>query len=998
MPRRSRIPALAHRIDRRRAEAFATRFSQRLVPGSQAYELAVLIASAYPALAGTLEAAPEIIETIAAEGHQAARDRSGLMARLRARIGEGADAERVGRELRRFAKEERLRIALRELLPPSLGGADVDVTSHEIADLADVTIEVALEDAVAQVSARFGPPRGGTGAPARFVVLGMGKLGGGELNIGSDVDLVFFYDTDEGESVAPDGSSITLHDFWSRVARRLTATLEDVTADGWVWRVDLRLRPEGRSGPLVNSVAAAERYYESFGRTWERAALLRARPVAGDRALGDEVLAILDPFVWRRRVDPSIAVEMLKLVQRSRVELSGDAARDLKLGEGGIREAEFFVQTLLLVWGGREARLRAKGTLDALRRLRAAGLVTDREAREIAEAYLALRRAEHAVQVSTGQQTHLWPDDPEEEARLSRALGFSGPESFRADLARHRGRVAERFRSLVPDGAPAPSRWSEAIAALDDGDAAAFSEAFCRAVAQAGLVALAAEAAAERWADVARDVFELSRRPDAPLGARSREAYPLLGEALLDAVVDAAAPEQAARTLRMLFARLRHPGVYLRFLGEEPRAVRRLVEAVGGSAFLGEALVNNPELGDRILFSRGVPVPEAARAAITEGLREASDDDDPDERLVGALRRAKAQVLVDVGLADLASELGPREVGYVLSELADASLDAATRHALGVDEGREVEGLCVLAVGTLGGREIGYGSDLDVLFLFDPSKAPAGSDPDAYYARAARRVIRLISILHPAGRGYELDTRLRPSGNQGLLVTSIDAFARYHGHGGQGTGGGSEGPETPHVGAAVWERLALLRARMVAGDRALGARAIEIAHAAAYAMPGDPARVAEELHRLRRRMEQELSQERRGRYDLKLGRGGLFEIELCVQFLQMQHGADPRVRTTETAVAIEALGAGGYLPAEGAETLRDGYAFLRKLQGRIRIVHADAGNLVEESAPGLLPLARRMGIRDRPGAEAAGELLERYRVVTGRVREVYQGVLGGGSG
>jgi glutamate-ammonia-ligase adenylyltransferase len=437
--------------------------------------------------------------------------------------------------------------------------------------------------------------------------------------------------------------------------------------------------------------------------------------------------------------------------------------------------------------------------------------------------------------------------------------------------------------------------------------------------------------------------------------------------------------------------------VYLRFLGEEPRAVRRLVEAVGGSAFLGEALVNNPELGDRILFSRGVPVPEAARAEIAEGLREASDGEDPDEQLVGALRRAKARVLVDVGLSDLASELGPREVGYVLSALADASLDAATGHALGAEVGAEVEGLCVLAVGTLGGREIGYGSDLDVLFLFDPAKAPSGSDPDTYYARAARRVIRLISITHPAGRGYELDTRLRPSGNQGLLVTSIEAFARYHGQGMQVAGGReSEPPPTPHVGAAVWERLALLRARMVAGDRALGARAIDIAHATAYAMPGDPDRVAEELHRLRRRMEQELSQERRGRYDLKLGRGGLFEIELCVQFLQMLHGADERVRTTETAVAIEALAAGGYLSGEQAETLREGYAFLRKLQGRIRIVHADAGNLVEESAPGLLPLARRMGIRDRPGAEAAGELLARYREVTGRVRGVYQGVLGGG--
>lgn len=983
MPRHSRLLALAQRIDRQRAEIHAARFAERIAPGTQAFACAVLLASAYPALAPSIERSPEIVEAIAAEGHQAPRDRAGLLSRLRARVGDCDDHDRVMRELRRFTAEERIRVALRELLSPSLGGADVDVTSREISDLAEVTIECALREAITQLTARFGPPRRENGAPARFVVIGMGKLGGSELNVGSDIDLIFFYDTDEGGCASESGASLTLHDFWTRVARRTTATLEDVTEDGWVWRVDLRLRPEGRSGPLVNSLAAAERYYESFGRSWERAALVRARPVAGDLAFGEEMLAALEPFVWRRRVDPSVALEMTKLVQRARAELSRERGRDLKLGPGGIREAEFFVQALELIWGGREARLRAKNTLDGLRRLRAAGLVTDREAREVAEAYLSLRRAEHAVQLATGQQTHTWPDDPEISSRLARALGFSGREAFEADLSRHLGRVELRFRSLVPAGAPLPSRWTETIAALDDGDAAAFEVAFRRGATQ--LVAPTPEGGAERWEDVARDLFVLSRTPDAPLGGRTREAHPQIAEALLDAVADAADPEQAARTLRMLFMRLRHPGVYLRFLGDDPRAVRRLVEAIGGSAFLGEALVQNPELGDRILFSRGVPTPTSVRAELAEALREASPEEDPDEQLVGALRRAKARVVIDVGLADLGSELGPREVGLVLAELADASLEASTRHALGAAEAEPVRGLSVLAMGTLGGREIGYGSDLDVIFLFDPTKAPPGVDPDAFFARSARRVIRLISILHPAGPGYELDTRLRPSGNQGLLVTSIDAFARYHGRG--SSGGGT------HVEAAAWERIALLRARAAAGDVELGARAIEIAHAAAYAMPGEPDRVAEELRRLRRRMEQELSQERHGRYDLKLGRGGLFEIDLCVQFMQMLHGADPTVRTTETAVAVEALAAAGYLPAEQADALRDGYAFLRKLAGRIRIVHADASHLLEESAPGLVPLARRMGIRDRRGALAAGELLARYREVTSRVREVYESIL-----
>ncbi|MFT3768797.1 MAG: hypothetical protein QM820_25400 [Minicystis sp.] len=253
--------------------------------------------------------------------------------------------------------------------------------------------------------------------------------------------------------------------------------------------------------------------------------------------------------------------------------------------------------------------------------------------------------------------------------------------------------------------------------------------------------------------------------------------------------------------------------------------------------------------------------------------------------------------------------------------------------------------------------------------------------------------MQLISVSHAAGPGYELDTRLRPSGNQGLLVTSIEAFARYHGIGAEG---GLDGAVTsPRARAQAWERLALLRARAAAGDPALGAQAMRIAHAAAYEMPTDPRAVAEEIHRLRMRLERENSQERRGRHDIKLGRGGLVDVEFAVQLLQLEHGKDPRVRTSETAIAIEALAAAGYLSAEHADTLRDGYAFLRKLEQRIRILHATPAQLLEENAPGLYPLARRMGIRDRRGSEAGAELIARYREVTERVRATYEALVTG---
>ena len=998
MPRLSRFLTLAQTIDPERAAMCAARFAQVLPKGSSAHGLATLLGAAYPALVSPLEASPEIARRLAEDGFRAARTRGDFLARILARVGDLGDSERVQRELRRAARDERIRIALRELVPPSLGGADVDVTARELSELAGATIEVALAEAAFGVSQRFGEPRATSGAPGRFTVLGMGKLGGEELNAGSDVDLIYFYDTDDGAAQPPGGdasAAISLHDFWTRVARRLTSNLEEVTADGFVWRVDLRLRPEGRSGPLVNSLAAAERYYESFGRLWERAALLRARPVAGDPAFGAEVLAMLSPFIWRRRVDPRLAGEMIGLAQRARAELSDDPSRDLKLGPGGIREAEFFVQSLQLIWGGKEPRVRARGTLDSLRRLRAAGFVTDREARELTDGYIALRRAEHAVQVASGVQTHERPREPAAEARLARALGFESAEAFDADVTGHMKRIAARFVSLLPEGAPRASRFTAAIAALERAETEAFVESIVRAV--SGVAPGAALVEHDRWDDLARDLLELSRHPDAPLGGRTREQFEELAEAVLEAVVDAADPEQAARYLRVFFARVKRPGVYIKLLGDDPRAVRRLVEAIGASAFIGDALANNPELGDVVLFARGAPTPDMARAevaiAIDEVTASGAVERDGEEAIAQALRRAKARVTLEVGLADLASQLGTREATHTLSALADAELEAAARHALQIPEGEAVRGLAVLAMGKLGGREIGYGSDLDVLFLFDPTSAPPGADAHAYFARSARRIIKLISVSHAAGPGYELDTRLRPSGNQGLLVTSLEAFARYHGI---APGAGPHPPGvTPHVRAAAWERLALLRARAVAGDAALGAEALRIAHAAAYEMPTDPRAMAEEIHRLRMRMERENSQERRGRYDIKLGRGGLVDVEFAVQLLQLEHGKDRRVRTPETGIAIEALAAAGYLAAEHAETLRDGYAFLRKLEQRIRILHGTPAQLLEESAPGLFPLARRMGIRDRRGSEAAAELLARYREVTERVRATYEAIVTG---
>jgi glutamate-ammonia-ligase adenylyltransferase len=788
------ILELARKIDRERTaeveerlssadSAWTSRDAHRAPQGTadddEAFAVAVLLAAAYPSLATPIFAEPEIARTLVAEGFQAHRDREAYLVRLHARAGDPSAHEHAGRELRRTVRDEKIRIALREVLPLALGGADVDVTAREHAFLAEAAIEVALAEAVHAMSARYGEPRTAAGDPARFVVLGMGKLGGEELNAGSDIDLIYLYDTDDGAAKRlerrADGA---LHEFWTRVAqaasqRRSTTSPRTASSSASISAFVPRgaaARSSTRSPPRSATTRP------SGGSGSARRSSARS-PSQESRVFGEEALAALEPFVFRRRVDPRRSPSRWSLARRARADAAPRSPeRDLKLGPGGIREAEFFVQTLRSCGAERSRAPARKGTLDAIRRLRAAGFVTDREAQEIALGYIALRRAEHAVQVASGIQTHARPRPGEEEERLARALGFAGAEAFAADIGAHMATISARFLSLLPEGEVGSSRFTAAIAALER----ASPEDFALAIAEAAQGSFPARAgtqgsapsASEHWADVARDLLELARHPDAPLGTRSQESFPLLAETVLGAVLESADPEQAARYLRIFFARVRHPGVYVKILGDDPRAVRRLVEALGASAFIGDALANNPELGDALLFAQRAPTPEEARAEVQAALAETraeavigesleSGFDPPEEALVTALRRAKARVTLGVGLADLASEIDTRNAMLTLSALADAELEAATRFALGTPEGSPVRGLAVLAMGKLGGREIGYGSDLDVLFLFDPEAAPP--EVDAYTHFAPRGAAHHPPDLRLARRGPGLRARHAPA-------------------------------------------------------------------------------------------------------------------------------------------------------------------------------------------------------------------------------------------
>ncbi|HMJ11391.1 MAG TPA: bifunctional [glutamate--ammonia ligase]-adenylyl-L-tyrosine phosphorylase/[glutamate--ammonia-ligase] adenylyltransferase [Polyangiaceae bacterium] len=957
--------SLADSIDSARARAVS-----RDYPALEGQALCILLSVAFPPLAPRTAWQVEAVQRILREGWRVERERGDLLLRLLGTLGDPGDAVRFSANLRRAVWEEKARIALRELLPHRLGGATVDITARELSDLAEVAFELALREARKYAAQRFGEPRRNDGEESTFVVLGMGKLGGRELNAGSDVDVVFCYDTDEG------ASQLSLHDHWTRVARRLVSTLETSSEDGFVWRVDLRLRPEGSQGPIVNSLLAAERYYETWGRLWERAALLRTRSIAGSPELGSVFeREVVLPFVYRHEVDPEIARALAELVQRSRAELSSDPARDLKLGPGGIREAEFFIQSLQLIWGGRESSLRVTGSLPALSRLRSRGLVSDREMRGIAGAYLLLRRVEHRVQWMSGIQTHLLPEDEPELGRLARSLGYSGADELAEQVASARDRVSDLFGALAPSRPRAPPRFASLLAKIEAGSA----DLPDLAEAQFGS------------AEISEHLLALARRPDDLLGSLTYERHPELPDRMLQAIADSPDPEQAARHLRSFFSRFIAPEPYISFLAEDPRTPHMWATALGASEFVGDAVAARPDLADAILFGGGgVSDPVDVVAGEVEASAAATPDNadayERQERFVSALRRARGRVMVEVAVADLASSIGTRDATRVLASLADEIIDRSVLFEMGGNP----SGLTVIAVGKLGGRDIGYGSDLDVLFIYDPEAAPANEDPPEYFVKRAQHILRLLSEPHPAGRGYELDARLRPSGSHGLLVTSLPSFARYHNVPQNGADPAAAGPSVLSSGAA-WERQALLRARACAGDRELGERVIAVAHVAAYERGAPP---VDEMWRLRLRMEHELAAERNGYYDLKTGCGGLLDVEFAVQWLQMNHGRDVRVRTTDTVDALKALHAASYLERSHYETLLDGYLFLRRLEQRMHVLHGSGSTVIDASAPALHKLARRMGLGDSGRATAGELLLTRYMDVTRAVRASFRAVLG----
>ena len=937
----------------------------------------------------------QLAELFSSNGLAVTKDETRMLAELRQAIPDGSDFATLQRGLRLFKAREVLRIGGRDLC----GLAAFEEVTAELTALAAAALQRACEIAAALLQAEHGVPQldatlDEPAAEAEFTIFGMGKFGGIELNFSSDIDLIYFYTSDRGETTGIPGADgtprnrIHLHRYFVRLSELVTKAISQVTDDGFVFRVDLRLRPEGDSGEMANSLAAAEIYYESWGQSWERSAMLKARPVAGSIQLGERLLQRLEPFIYRRHLDYAM-VEDIKLMKQKidrSLAREREGNQNLKLGRGGIREIEFFIQALQLIYAGKNPRLRERNSLRALDLLCSEGLVKPAERDQLAEAYRFLRTVEHRIQVVQERQTHNLPSRPEELHSLARRCGFLDADTFMQTLDGYRERVAHTFRDLFyTSEEELPAQVSPEVSFLFD---PAANPDLCKDL---------LEEKGFRNPDAAYDSLLVLR--DGGVGGhlteRARRVLDRIAPLLLQEVLKAPDPPMALNNLeRFLDACRRARGTFYALLAENPEIIKLIVSLFATSQFLSRSFIQHPEILDA-LVSRAHAAEARDATTMNHRLVDLLTEARHYEEKLEALRRFRNEEFLRIALDDLYGHTPQGNITRQLSYLADACLTQAVAVAreeliprFGLpfcrdDEDHEHEArFAIIGMGKLGGNELNYHSDLDIIFIYEgngETRPVAGSDPERfrvqsnqeYFARLAQRIISVLTLITREGYVYQIDARLRPSGNKGPLVTSLPAYEAYH-------------EET----AAPWERQALIKARVVTGTPELAERITALNARIVYERPL-PENLAQEIYRLRLRMEKEIAREGAGHLNIKTGRGGMVDVEFLVQYLQLCHGgAHPQVRVQNTLEALRALHRAGLLQDHDCEQLVSGYKFLRRLENKLRLVHDQSVNELSADPTYLNKLARHLGYPERP-RRPEQLFLEEYNQVTQGIREIF---------
>ncbi|HTM71386.1 MAG TPA: bifunctional [glutamate--ammonia ligase]-adenylyl-L-tyrosine phosphorylase/[glutamate--ammonia-ligase] adenylyltransferase, partial [Luteimonas sp.] len=800
---------------------------------------------------------------------------------------------------------------------------DVDATLAGSTALADDCLRIALGALEDDFAERHGHVRGHDGAPQRLVVFALGKLGGGELNFSSDVDLVYGYEED-GESDGP--RPLAAEQYYGRLGQQLAKLLDETTAEGFSHRVDLRLRPFGNAGRVAWSFAAMEQYYQREGRDWERYAWQKARPVAGDLAAGERFLQALRPFVYRRYLDYGALDGLREMKSAIAAEVARkDLADDVKRGPGGIREIEFLVQALQLIRGGREPALRERGLQRSLRALVQAGHIDVAAGDALAEAYRFLRGVENRLQMLRDAQVHALPVDPLDRTRIAAGLGFEDWDALRVALDARRALVAAEFGALL-----APRR------RIGEPNALAL---YWRALPEAGEAQALVDAGFEDVAGLDAALRDLARAPARrALSDAARARLDRVLPALLDGAAASPQPDAALRRLLPLLHNILRRASYLALLDEQPAALQRLVSVLARSALLGERLAAHPLLLDELLDARAAgPLPD--RAALLDACNAALAQEDPEAALL-ALNEIRQALSFRIALATLDARQGAQDSVRQLAWLADAVVAVVLRLAL-----RELEAahgalagarFAVVGYGSLGGEELGFGSDLDLVFLYETdgdvvSDGARPLDAARWCARLAQKVVALLGTVTAAGRLFDVDVRLRPDGAKGLLVSPLAGFADYQ-----------------RQRAWTWEHQALVRARCVAGDTALGVR-FEATRAEVLARPRDAATLRDDVAAMRARMRGELDRSAPARFDLKQGEGGLVDLEFLLQFIVLRDAARDAalLGPRDTPALLDAACAAGALGTDACAGLRGAHAVLLDaglrctLDRRMRLVPED---------------------------------------------------------
>ncbi len=806
------------------------------------------------------------------------------------------------RLLRRHRAAESTRLVWRDLC----GLDDVEATLAAATALAEDCLRAALVALEGEFARRHGVVHAADGSPQRLVVFALGKLGGGELNFSSDVDLVYAY-PQGGES---DGARpLAAEEYFARLGQRLAVLLDETTADGFCHRVDLRLRPFGSAGRVALSFAGMDQYFQREGRDWERYAWIKARAVAGDIDAGEAWLQTLRPFVYRRYLDFT-ALDGLRSMKAA---IAADVARresedDIKRGHGGIREIEFLVQALQLIRGGREAVLRERRLLPALQALVATGQMAADDGRALADAYRFLRRLENRLQMLRDAQTHVLPRDALDRLRIAAGLGYPDWDTLKHRLDEVRTRVSTEFAALL-----APRRREQAPASAPG--------AYWRNLSASGdaqvLASMGFQHAAE--ADQAlRDFAHSAGVAALPDAARAR--LDRVVPALLQAAAASPQPDAALRRVLALLQAILRRSSYLALLDEQPSALQRLVDVFARSALLAERLVAYPLLLDELLDSRiAGPLPDAA--AMRTACDAALAIDDP-ELALRALNEARLALSSRIALATLDRRQSAEASAHQLAQLAQAVVRSVLRIAeaeVQAMHGRVPGGaFAVIGYGSLGGGELGFGSDLDLVFLYDHAPGAEASDgprplePGRWFARLAQKIIALLGTVTSAGRLYDTDVRLRPDGGKGALVSSLASYGEYQ-----------------RERAWTWEHQALVRARAVAGDAALLAR-FDAIRAQTLSHPRDPVQLREDVAKMRARMRVELDRSDGHRFDLKQGEGGLVDLEFLLQYLVLGAQGQPPalLAVRDTPGLVAALRDAGRFEPATAEALLQAHAVL----------------------------------------------------------------------